>query len=282
MIGPHVNQTGTELTWIRPPRGWALLNLDELWRYRGLLYFLVWRDIKIRYKQTALGATWAVLVPLLTMVVFSIFFGRLAQVPSDGLPYPVFSYAALVPWTFFSYGLTQGAGSLVANQNLVTKVYFPRLAIPIAAVLAGGIDFVLALVVLFVIMGFYGIWPSLQATWALPLFSALALTTSLGISIWLSALNVRYRDVKHVVPFLLQVWLFVTPVAYPSSLLSEPWRTVYGINPMAGVVEGFRWALLGTDPPGAIVIVSAAAALAMLISGSMYFRWMERTFADIV
>jgi len=278
-----VKESGNQATWIGPPGGWELVNLAELWRYRGLLYFLVWRDVKIRYKQTAFGAAWAVLVPFLTMVVFSVFFGKLAQIPSDGLPYPLFSFAALVPWTFFANSLTQGAGSLVANQSLITKVYFPRLAIPIAAVLAGIVDLVLSLLVLIAMMLFYGIWPSLQATWALPLLFLLALTTSLAVSLWLSALNVKYRDVKYAVPFLVQVWLFVTPIVYPGSLLSEPWRTLYGINPMAGVVEGFRWALLRADTaPGPVVLVSGMTALGLLVSGGIYFRWMERTFADIV
>ena len=267
---------------IRPSRGLVSLELGDLWRYRELLYFLVWRDVKVRYKQTALGAGWAILQPLATMVVFSLFFGRLAGVPSDGVPYPVFSFAALVPWTFFAQGLTQSANSLVANQDLITKVYFPRLAIPIATVLAGVVDFAIAFLVLLGIMLFYGIVPSARVLWLAPLL-LLAFATALGVGLWLSALNVRYRDVRYVVPFLAQLWLFATPIAYPSSLLAQPWRTVYGINPMAGVVEGFRWALLGTDTaPGPILAASAAAAFALLVSGALYFRRMEKTFADLV
>jgi lipopolysaccharide transport system permease protein len=265
---------------VRPPHGAALPDLRELWAYRELLYFLVWRDVKVRYKQTALGAAWAILQPFATMVVFSLFFGRLAGMPSEGVPYPVFSYAALVPWTFFANGVTTSTASLVANQGLVTKVYFPRVAIPIAAVLAGLVDFALAFLVLLGMMLHYGITPGARSIWLLPLL-LLALLTSLGVGLWLSAMNVRYRDVGYVVPFLVQLLLFSTPIAYPSSLLDEPWRTLYALNPMVGVVEGFRWALLGTGTtPGGLVAVSGLVALALLASGALYFRGMERTFAD--
>lgn len=271
-----------EVTWIRPSRGWAVPDLRELWAYRELLFFLVWRDVKVRYKQTALGASWAILQPFATMVVFSLFFGRLAGMPSDGVPYPVFAYAALVPWTFFAGGLSLSSTSLVGSQNLLKKVYFPRMAIPLAAVLSGLVDFALAFAVLLGMMLYYGIVPGAEVAWLAPLL-ALAFCTSLGVGFWLSALNVRYRDVAYVVPFLVQFWLFATPIAYPSSLLEEPWRTVYGINPMVGVVEGFRWALLGTDTaPGGVVLVSSVAALALLAGGALYFRRMERTFADVV
>jgi lipopolysaccharide transport system permease protein len=270
------------VTVLRPSRGWVSLGLRELWEYRELLYFLVWRDVKVRYKQTLLGAAWAILQPVATMVVFSLFFGRLAKVPSDGVPYPVFSLAGLVPWTFFSQGLVQSANSLVGSQNLLTKVYFPRLAIPAATVLSGVVDLALAFLVLLGILLFYGIVPSLRALWLGPLL-LLAFATALGVGLWLSALHVKYRDVRYVVPFLAQLWLFATPIAYPSSLLSEPWRTLYGLNPMAGVVEGFRWALLGTDTaPGPLLAASAVASLALLASGAFYFRRMERTFADLV
>jgi lipopolysaccharide transport system permease protein len=270
-------------TRITPPVGWAPLDLRELWTYRELLYFLVWRDVKVRYKQTGLGVAWAVLQPLLTMVVFSLFFGKLAGVPSDGIPYPVFTLAALVPWTFFSYGLTQSANSVVADQQLVTKVYFPRLAIPAATVLSGAVDFALAFAVLLGFMVYYGIAPMPNALWALPPLLLLALVTALGAGLWLAALNVQYRDVRYIVPFLTQLWLFATPIAYPSSLLAEPWRTAYGINPMVGVVEGFRWALLGTDTaPGPIIAVSAIAALLLLVGGMFYFRRMEDSFADVI
>jgi lipopolysaccharide transport system permease protein len=267
---------------IRPSEGWVSLQLQELWAYRELLYFLIWRDIKVRYKQTALGAAWAIIQPLFTMIVFSVFFGRLAKVPSDGLPYPVFSFAALVPWTFFANGLAQSANSLVSSQNLIKKVYFPRLTIPIASVLSGLVDFALAFAMLLVLMLYYGIVPTLNVIW-LPAFLLLALVTSLGVSLWLAALNVEFRDVRHIVPFIVQFWLFATPIAYPSSLLDEPWRTLYGINPMVGVVEGFRWALLGTGAaPGPLVGVSSVVALAGLVSGAFYFRRLERTFADRV
>ncbi len=267
---------------IAPSEGWVSLKLREVWEYRELLYFLIWRDIKVRYKQTALGAAWAIIQPFFTMVVFSLFFGRLAKVPSDGIPYPIFSFAALVPWTFFTNGLGQSSNSLVGSANLITKVYFPRLTIPIASVLSGIVDFVLAFVVLLGMMLYYGMVPTLNVLW-LPLFLLLALIASLGVGLWLSALSVEYRDVRYVGPFLTQFWLFVTPIAYPSSLLSEPWRTLYGVNPMVGVVEGFRWALLGTKTaPGPIIAVSSTAALVILITGAFYFRRMEKTFADIV
>src|SRR5712691_7816178 len=272
----------THITIIRPSRGWVSLRLHELWEYHELLYFLTWRDIKVRYKQTILGAAWAIIQPFFTMVVFSLFFGRLAKVPSDGIPYPIFSYAALVPWTFFAHGLAQSSNSLIDSANLIRKVYFPRLTIPIAAVLSGVVDFTLAFIVLLGMMFFYGIMPTVNALW-LPLLLVLALVTALGVGLWLAAMNVQFRDVRYTVPFLTQFWLFATPIAYPSSLLAEPWRTLYGINPMVGVVEGFRWALLGTETaPGPIVIVSCLAALGLLASGALYFRRMEKTFADVV
>ena len=272
----------TPVTVITPSHGWVALRLGKVWEYRELLYFLTWRDVKIRYKQTILGAAWAVVQPFLTMVVFSLFFGRLAHVPSDGVPYPIFSYTALVPWTFFAYGLTQASNSLVGNANLLKKVYFPRLIIPLAAVFSGVVDFILAFVVLLGMMLTYGIVPTAHLVW-LPGFVLLALATSLGVGLWLSAMNVQFHDVRYTVPFLTQLWLFTTPIAYPSSLLSEPWRTVYGLNPMVGVVEGFRWALLDTPTaPGPMLAVSTLVALALLVSGALYFRRMEKTFADVV
>ena len=267
---------------IEPSKGWVSLKLHELWEYRELLYFLIWRDVKVRYKQTALGAAWAIIQPFFTMVVFSLFFGQLAKVPSDGVPYPIFSYAALVPWMFFAYGLNQAPTKLVGSADLVKKVYFPRLAIPIAAMLSGVVDFALAFLVLLGMMLYYRLIPTFNALW-LPLLLLLALVTSLGVGLWLSAMNVRYHDVQHVVPFLTQFWLFATPIAYPSSLLPEPWRTLYGLNPMVGVVEGFRWALLGTaTAPGPMIACSACIALVLLVSGGFYFRRMEKTFADVV
>jgi lipopolysaccharide transport system permease protein len=267
---------------IEPSKGWVSLKLNELWEYRELLYFLIWRDIKVRYKQTVLGAAWAIIQPFFTMVVFSLFFGKLAKIPSDGIPYPIFCYAALVPWTFFSNGLSKASASLVGSSNLIKKVYFPRLSIPIASVLSGVIDFVFAFIVLIGMMFYYGLAPTINIIW-LPLLLGLSFITSLGVALWLSTMNVQFRDVQYIIPFLTQFWLFATPIAYPSSLLSEPWRTLYGINPMVGVVEGFRWALLGTNTtPGAIVIVSTLVAIILLVSGTLYFRRMEKTFADVV
>ena len=267
---------------ITPSKGWVDLRLRDLWEYRELLYFLVWRDIKVRYKQTALGAAWAILQPLFTMLIFSIFFGRLAKMPSDGIPYPVFAFTGLVPWTFFANGLSQSSNSLVQNANLLTKVYFPRLALPLATVLSGVVDFALAMVVLGGIMMYYGVRITAAILW-LPALLLLALVTALGVGLWLSALNVEYRDVRYTIPFLTQVWLFATPIAYPSSLLPEPWRTLYGLNPMVGVVEGFRWALLGTaTAPGWMIVASSLAALLILVTGAYYFRRMECSFADVV
>jgi lipopolysaccharide transport system permease protein len=265
-----------------PSKGWVWPKLRELWEFRELLFFFAWRDIKVRYRQTVMGVLWAIIQPFFTMVIFSLFFGRLANIPSDGLPYPVFSFAALVPWTFFANALAQASNSLVVNANMVKKIYFPRLALPIATVLAGVIDFVLAFIVLLGIMLYYGLVPTINIIW-LPLFSLLALITSIGVSLWLAAMNVQFRDVRYTIPFLTQAWLFVTPIAYPSSLLPEPWRIVYGLNPMAGVVEGFRWALLGTDTaPGEMIIVSSLVALTLFISGAFYFRRMEQSFADVL
>ncbi|MDH3554785.1 MAG: ABC transporter permease [Deltaproteobacteria bacterium] len=267
---------------VKPSKGWISLKLGELWEYKELLYFLAWRDIKVRYKQTVLGAAWAIVQPFFTMVVFSLFFGKLAKVPSDGIPYPIFAYAALVPWTFFANGLNQSSNSLVGSANLIKKVYFPRLVVPIASVISGVFDFILAFLVLLGMMLYYGIFPKANIVW-LPFLLLLTLTTSLGVGLWLSALNVQFRDVRYTVPFLTQFWLFATPIAYPSSLLSQPWRTLYGINPMVGVVEGFRWALLGTDTaPGAIVLVSSLVALALLVGGAFYFRRLEKSFADVI
>jgi lipopolysaccharide transport system permease protein len=280
--GSTPSQAPLPVVRIVPGRGWVSLRLGELWAYRELLYFLVWRDVMVRYKQTALGAAWAVIQPFCTMVVFSLFFGRLAKIPSNGIPYPIFAYAALVPWTFFANGLGQSANSLVGSSNLIKKVYFPRLMIPVATVLSEGVDFCIAFVVLLAMMLYYGMVPTANVVW-LPLFLLLALSTSLGVGLWLSALNVHFRDVRYVVPFITQFWLFATPVAYPSSLLSEPWRTLYGLNPMVGVVEGFRWALLGSGPaPGMMAGVSAIVSAALLTSGALYFKRMEKTFADVV
>lgn len=276
------NRTTVPVMRIKPSLGWVSLRLAELWQYRELLYFLVWRDIKVRYKQTALGAAWAIIQPFLTMVVFSLFFGKLGKMASDGIPYPIFAFAALVPWTFFANGLGQASQSLVSSSNLIKKIYFPRLAVPIATVLSGIVDFALSFVVLLVMMVYYHITPTRNVVW-LPLFLLLTLIASLGISLWLAALNVEFRDVRYVVPFIVQFWLFATPIAYSSRLLPEPWRTLYGLNPMVGVVEGFRWALLGTNTrPGPMIALSSLVAVLSLVGGAYYFRRMERTFADVV
>jgi lipopolysaccharide transport system permease protein len=278
-----VEQMGaaTPVLRIEPSSGWVSLRLGELWEYRELLYFLVWRDIKVRYKQTALGAAWAILQPVLTMVVFSVFFGRLAKVPSDGIPYPVFALAALVPWQLFAYAVSESTNSLVISQNLIKKVYFPRLVVPIASVLAGLVDFAISFVVLLGLMAFYGIRPT-SAVAVLPVFILFAVASALAVGLWLSALNVQFRDVRYTIPFLTQFWMFATPVAYPSSLVPEKWRALFGLNPMAGVVEGFRWALLGkSTSPGPLLWVSIVAVVGLLIGGLMYFRRMESTFADV-
>jgi lipopolysaccharide transport system permease protein len=268
---------------LQPSHGWVAVRLRELWQYRELLYFLTWRDIKVRYKQTVLGVLWALIQPFMTMVVFSLFFGRLAQVPSDGLPYPIFNYAALIPWTLFSQGLATSANSLVNSSNLLKKIYFPRLVIPISGILSGLVDFALSFTILFGLMLFYGIAPTANVIWLPPLI-LLALITSLAVGLWLSALNVQFRDIRYTIPFITQLWLFVTPIVYPSSLIENPTlRLLYSLNPMTGVVEGFRWALLGTETaPNAMILGSATAALILLISGLFYFRRMERTFADVV
>jgi len=267
---------------IRPQTGWTAAGLKELWEYRELLYFLTWRDIKVRYKQTVLGAAWAIIQPFFMMVVFSLFFGYLAKVPSDGIPYPIFAYCALLPWQLFAHALTESSNSLVANERLITKVYFPRLVVPISAVLGGLLDFAIAFVILLLMMAYYGVRP----TWAivtLPAFLLLAMLTALGVGLWLSALNVKYRDVRYTISFLIQFWLFATPVAYSSSIVPARWRALYGLNPMAGVVEGFRWALLGkSEGPGALLAVSVAVVILILIGGLYYFRRMEAEFADVV
>ncbi|WP_322807808.1 ABC transporter permease [Thermanaerothrix sp.] len=273
----------TAVTLIRPSRGWAALDLRDLWLYRELIYFLTWRDLKVRYKQTLLGAAWAVLQPFLTMVVFTIFFGNFAKVSSEGFPYPVFSYAALLPWGLFSKALNDASRSLVGNSHMITKIYFPRLILPLSSVLSGVVDFGIAFLFLLGMMAFYGLYP----TWGillLPLLLLLALVTALGVGLWLSALNVLYRDVGYALPFLTQLWMFISPIIYSINTVPEQWRLVYALNPMTGVVQGFRWALLGsqTEQLGLILAISSATAIVMLISGLFYFRRMERLFADRV
>jgi lipopolysaccharide transport system permease protein len=282
-LGESRGDTSFAQVWsIEPGRMPLAEAARELWDHRELLYFLTWRDIKVRYKQTALGASWAVLQPLLTMLIFSVVFGRLAKIPSDGVPYPLFAFTALLPWTFFSNAVSFASMSLVATPDLVTKVYFPRVAMPIASVLGGLIDLALGFLVLIGMLAYYGVAPGTKSVVVVPLV-ILAFTVALGVALWLSALNVEYRDVRYAIPFLLQFWLFATPVAYPSSLVEEPWRTLFGLNPMTGVVEGFRWALLDTSTaPGPMVAVSAAVAVGLLLTGLFYFRRVESRFADVI
>jgi len=266
---------------IRPSHGLSFPDFTELWEHRELIYFFAWRDIKVRYKQTVLGAAWAVIQPFFTMVVFTIFFGTLARIPSEGVPYPIFAYAALVPWSYFATSVTQASGSMVAHRGIITKVYFPRIVIPLASVLSGLLDFAIAFAVLIAMMLFYGILPNF-ATLLVPLLILFSTAAALGVGLWLSALNLVYRDVQYATPFLVQFWLFVTPVAYPSSLVPELWKPIYGINPMAGVVEGFRWAILGSGKGFApMFMVSALITLLLLITGLFYFKRMERIFADV-
>ncbi len=270
------------VTILRPSKGWPALNLHELLEYHELLYFFIWRQLKVRYKQTILGAAWAIIQPLLAMIIFSVFFGRLARMPSDGFPYPIFVYAALVPWTYFANAVSLASNSLVDHERMLTKVYFPRLMLPMAAVLAGLLDLAIGFLVLLCLAAHYRIAPSLSLC-AVPLFTLLAASIAIGMGLWLSALNVQYRDVRYITPFLVQVWLFATPVAYPSSLVPQQWRPLYGLNPMAGVVEGFRWALLGKgQPPGVLLLVSLFTVVVILTSGLYYFRRAEKTFADVV
>ena len=266
---------------IRPPRKWVPVDVHELWEYRELLYSFIARDVKIRYKQTALGFLWAIIQPLFLMVVFTIFFGNLAKMPSDGIPYPIFAYCGLVPWQLFAYALTQSSNRIVEDAQVITKVYFPRLIVPLASVIAGLVDFSIAFGALVTMMLYYDI-PLSWAILTLPLFTLLALMAALAVGLWLSALNVRYRDVRYTIPFLAQFWLFVTPVAYSSSLVPPKWQALYGINPMVGVVNGFRWALLGKTPPDPMLFVSIAATAVLLIGGLFYFRRMEKSFADII
>lgn len=277
-----------EVTRIRPSRGWRAIDLRELWRYRELLGFLTLRDIKLRYKQTALGVAWAVLQPLFTMAVFTVFFGKLGKLPSDGKPYALFVLAALIPWQLFAYALTQSSNSLVAEQRLITKVYFPRLIVPVASVLSGLVDFLVAFALMLIMMAIGPLlgWERVAPTWAaltLPAFVLFAVLTALALGLWLSALNAQYRDIRYTIPFLTQFWMFLTPIAYPASLVPPKYRILYGMNPMTGVVEGFRWALLGTDAPDwGMMAVSAGVVVSLLAGGMLYFRRMEKTFADVV
>ncbi len=267
---------------IEPPKGWAPIALNELWKFRELVFFLTWRDIKVRYKQTALGITWAILQPVLTMIIFSIIFGRMAKLPSDGIPYPIFTFTALLPWQLFAFALTQSSNSLVGNQNLISKVYFPRLVIPFSSVLAGVVDFMIAFAVIIGLLFYYGIGLT-PAVFLLPIFLLLALISAIAVGLWLSALNVKYRDIRYVVPFLTQFWMYATPIAYSSSLIPEKWHWLYSLNPMVGVVEGFRLSLLGKSSLDVLSLcISAIMVIVLLIGGLYYFKRMETSFADII
>jgi lipopolysaccharide transport system permease protein len=271
-----------EVLVLRPTRGWSALNLRDLWKYRELVYFLTWRDIKVRYKQTILGASWAVIQPLVNMVVLTIIFGRLANMSTEGIPRPIFTFTALLPWGLFSKALSDAGRSMLSNRSMITKIYFPRLIIPLSSVMSGVVDFAIQFVVLIAMMVYYRFTPTINI-WTLPFFLLLSLVTALGFGLWLSALNVQYRDVGYILPFLTQIWSLLTPVAYSATEVPEQWRLIYALNPMVGVVEGFRWALLGSaNAPGPILIVSSTISLLLLISGMYYFRRMERTFADTV
>jgi homopolymeric O-antigen transport system permease protein len=279
----QAHATGTvPVTIIEPSRGWLGLDFKELWDYRELLYFLIWRDVKVKYKQTIIGAGWAILQPLITMVIFTLVFKKIADIPSDNIPYPIFAYTALLPWNLFSGGLNRSTVSLVAQSNLISKVYFPRIIVPLSATISGVVDFAIAFIILVGMMFWYGIVPT-AAILSLPLFITIALVAALSVGLWLSALNVRYHDVGHAIPFLVQIWMFASPVAYPVSALPERWRLLYSLNPLAGVIEGFRWAMLGKESPDFVVIaVSATAMIALLFSGIVYFKRTERTFADVI
>lgn len=277
-----MSETSRPVINIQRSRGWSAIGLGELWTYREVVFNLAWRDIQVRYKQTVFGAAWAILQPLITMVVFSVIFGRVAKMPSDGMPYPIFSYAALVPWTFFSNSVSRGANSLVGGGGMLKQIYFPRLAMPLSAALGNVIDFVLAFIMLIALMAFYRITPTWNVVW-LPALLILAFASAVGVSLVLTAMNVQFRDVRQAVPFLVQIWMFATPVVYPLSVIKDPlWKAIYALNPMVGVVEGFRWALLGLDTaPGPSIIISAAVGALLLIGGLFYFKRMERTFADV-
>ena len=270
------------VTVIRPLKGWTPINLRELWSYRELLYFLTWRDIKVRYKQTLIGFAWAIIQPLFMMIVFSLFFGTLAKVPSEGIPYPLFTYAALLPWTLFANGVTIASNSLILGANLVQKVYFPRLLMPLASILSPLVDFAIAFVVLVGLMLYFGYYPQVTMLWIL-VFLLLELMLALGVGLWLSAINVEYRDVSHAVPFLVQLWLFASPVVYGTTFVPERFQVAYGlINPMVGIIDGFRWAILGTERPSHLIFASVAIIIVILVSGAFYFRRREKAFADVV
>jgi len=272
-----------DVTIIKPTSGWVALNLRDLWKYRELIYFLIWRDIKVRYKQAVLGIGWAIIQPILTMVIFSIIFGRFGKLPTDqSLPYPLFTFAALLPWGLFANALQRSGTSLVGSAHLITKIYFPRLIIPISAVVGGIVDFAISFVILLLMMAYYNVYPTWNMLWIIPL-TLLTLVTALSVGLWLSALNVRYRDVQQMIPFLVQAWMYASPVAYSAKIITErTWQLIYGLNPLTGIIQGFRWALLGGTPPGELMWISSTVMVILFVSGLFYFRRMEKTFADTV
>ncbi len=272
-----------DVTIIKPTSGWVALNLRDLWKYRELIYFLIWRDIKVRYKQAVLGIGWAIIQPILTMVIFSIIFGRFGKLPTDqSLPYPLFTFAALLPWGLFANALQRSGTSLVGSAHLITKIYFPRLIIPISAVIGGIVDFAISFVILLLMMAYYKVYPTWNMLWIIPL-TLLTLVTALSVGLWLSALNVRYRDVQQMIPFLVQAWMYASPVAYSAKIITErTWQLIYGLNPLTGIIQGFRWALLGGTPPGELMWISSTVMVILFVSGLYYFRRMEKTFADTV
>lgn len=267
---------------IKPHKGLLQLDLYALWKYRELLYFLVWKDVLIRYKQTVIGASWAILQPLITMVIFTVIFGKMVNVPSDGIPYPIFAFSALLPWLYFSQALSRSGTSLVGNTNLITKIYFPRLLIPLSSSISPLVDLFFSFLILLVLMPLYGISPS-RGFLFLPVFVLQSLITALAVGLWLTTLNVKYRDVGHVIPFLIQIWMYASPVVYPLSMVPEKWRLLYSLNPMVGVIEGFRWAITGSSRPDFMAMaISSAAVFILLAGGLIYFKKMEATFADII
>lgn len=272
-----------DITIIKPTSGWVALNLRDLWKYRELIYFLIWRDIKVRYKQAVLGVGWAIIQPILTMVIFSVIFGKFGKLPTDqSLPYPLFTFAALLPWGLFANALQRSGTSLVGSAHLITKIYFPRLIIPISAVVGGIVDFGISFVILLGMMAFYKVYPTWNMLWIIP-FTLLTLITALAVGLWLSALNVRYRDVQQMIPFLVQAWMYASPVAYSAKIITErSWQLIYGLNPLTGIIQGFRWAMLGGTPPGELMWISSAVMVILFVSGLYYFRRMEKTFADTV
>jgi lipopolysaccharide transport system permease protein len=282
MISKQLNRAAIQGYEIHPKKGLLSLDLPAVWQYRELLYFLVWRELKVRYKQAAIGIGWAIIIPFVSMLIFTAIFGLFAKIPSDGLPYPVFAYAALLPWTYFSEAVKRGSTGLVSDAHMIQKIYFPRIIIPLSMAVAPLVDFLLSFFVLILMMLWYGIVPT-WGIFALPLFLLLSLGMALGLSFWLGPLNVRYRDIGHALPFIIQIWMYASPIVYPVSMIPERWRTIYYLNPMTGVIEGFRWALLGSSSPDFYAMgASAILVIVILFSGAIYFRKMERTFADVI